>query len=287
MTSPPELATANLTEVAPGTHLCAFYDSEERLGRIASTFAASSLAAGDRLLYVAEDGDVATEMLGSLLGERQPRALASGQLHIRTFADTYGRTYAGDLAPLEAGFRAAAAQAHRDGFPGLRVAAETGDLVRLLGSSAEALRWEQRSTAIQRDIGVSSVCQYDLRHLSPADASLLAAEHTALSPDRGDPPMATFLAVGDPWGLEVTGEVDISNRAALVRAVRARAESSARVHLDLGGLTFADVGAVHGLCSVAATLPRDGHLVLRRTPDFVRRVLDLTGLAHRKLVVEP
>jgi hypothetical protein len=287
MTSSPELATADLAEVAPGTHLCAFYDDEERLGRIASTFVASSLAAGDRLLYVAEDGDVAMEMLGSRLGERHSSAMASGQLHIQSFADTYGATYGGDMAPLEAGFRAAAEQTRRDGFPGFRVAAEMGDFARFLGSSAEALRWEQRSTAIHRDIGVSSVCQYDLRHLSPTDASLLAAEHMGLSPDRDDPPMATFFAVGDPWGLEVTGEVDISNRAALVRAVRARAEASSRVHLDLGGMTFADVGAVHGLCAVAANLPSDGHLVLRRAPDILRRVLDLTGLGHRRLVVEP
>jgi hypothetical protein len=44
MTSSPELATADLAAVAPGTHLCAFFDNEERLERIASTFVASSLA---------------------------------------------------------------------------------------------------------------------------------------------------------------------------------------------------------------------------------------------------
>ncbi len=91
MTIPPELATANLADVAPGTHLCAFYDSDEQLARIASTFVARGLAAGDRLLYIAADDDAATSMLGSLLGEDPScHALASGQLHIQSFGDAYG-----------------------------------------------------------------------------------------------------------------------------------------------------------------------------------------------------
>ena len=162
-----------------------------------------------------------------------------------------------------------------------------GDFARFLGSSEEVLRWEQRSTAMQRELGVTSVCQYDLRHLEADDAARLAAEHAALAPDRDDPPMATFLAVGEPWGLKVAGEVDIANRAALIRAIRSRAEVSPRVHLDLGELTFADVGTVSGLHSLAAALPHDGHLVLRRPPDLLRRIMEITGLGHQRLVVEP
>ena len=108
----------------------------------------------------------------------------------------------------------------------------------------------------------------------------------ALSPDRDEPPLATFLAVGEPWGLEVAGEVDIANRASLIRAIRSRAEIFPRVHLDLSDLTFADVGTVSGLHSLAATLPHDGHLVLRRPPDLLRRIIEITGIDHQRLVVE-
>ena len=288
MTTAPELATANLADIAPGTHLCAFYDSDERLARIASTFVARGLAAGDRLLYIAEDDDAATSMLGSLLGDGPGRhALTSGQLEIQLFGDTYGDVHAGDLAPIEAGFRAAAEEARTRGFPGLRVAAEMGDFARFLGSSDEVIRWEKRSSEMQRALGVTSVCQYDLRYLDADDATRFAAEHVALAPDRDDPPMATFLAVGDPWGLQVAGEVDLANREALIRAIRSRAEVSPRVHLDLGGLTFADVGTVSGLSAAAAALPHDGHLVLGRAPDLLRRILEITGLGHQRLVVEP
>ena len=288
MAIPPELATATLADVAPGTHLCAFYDNDEQLARIASTFVARGLAAGDRLLYIAADDDAATSMLSSLLGEDPScHALANGQLDIQAFGDVYGDVHTGDFATIEAGFRAAAEQARKSGFPGLRVAAEMGDFARFLGSSEEVLRWEQRSTALQRDLGVSSVCQYDLRYLEADDAARLAAEHEALAPDRDDPPMATFSAVGEPWGLKVAGEVDIANREALIRAIRSRAEVSPRVHLDLAELTFADVGTLSRLRSLAAALPHDGHLVLRRPPDLLRRILAITGLWHQRMVVEP
>jgi hypothetical protein len=188
---------------------------------------------------------------------------------------------------MEAGFRAAAERASKDGFPGLRVAAEMGDFAGFLGSSEEVLRWERQSTELQRDLGVSSVCQYDLRHLEAGQLSRLADEHVALAPDHDDPPSATFLAVGEPWGIRVAGEVDLANRGALLRAIRSRITVSPRVHLDLGELTFADVGTLSGLHSVAAALPHDGHLVLRRAPDLLRRILEITGLGHQRLVVEP
>ena len=288
MNPAPGLATANLAEVAPGTHLCAFYDDAQQLARIGTTFISRGLAAGDQMLYVAGDDDAATALLTALPGDAPSRhALASGQLQVRTFAESYGDRHDGDLAPIEAGFRAAAEQSRKSGFPALRVAAEMGDFARFLGSAEEVLRWEKRSTAMQRELGVSSVCQYDLRLLADGDAARLAAEHAGLSPDREDPPMASFLALGEPWGLQVAGEVDVANRAALLRAVRSRAAVSPRVHLDLAGLRFTDVGTVSGLHSVAATLPDDGHLVLRRPPDLLRRILDVTGLGHRRLVVEP
>ncbi|MET1058104.1 MAG: MEDS domain-containing protein [Nocardioides sp.] len=287
MTPSPELATANLADLEPGSHLCAFYDTDQQLARIASTFVAWGLAAGDQMLYVAGDGDAATTMLTSLLDHLPgSHALASGQLMVRTFEDTYGGTHDGYLVRIEAGFRAAAEESRKSGYPALRVAAEMGDVATFLGSSDEVLRWERRATAMQRDLGVSSVCQYDLRHIEKGHAASLAAEHTALAPDGDESPMATFLAVGDPWGLRVAGEVDIANRAGLIRAIRSRAAVSPRVHLDLHGLTFADVGTLSGLHALAAALPHDGHLVLRRPPDLLRRILDITGLRHQRLVVE-
>jgi hypothetical protein len=52
-------------------------------------------------------------------------------------------------------------------------------------------------------------------------------------------------------------------------------------------MTFADVGTVAQLRSIAATLPDSGYLVLARVPAVVRRILDATGLGHDRLRLEP
>ena len=40
-------------------------------------------------------------------------------------------------------------------------------------------------------------------------------------------------------------------------------------------------------CSIAATLPDSGYLLLARVPAVVRRILDATGLGHDRLRLEP
>ena len=52
-------------------------------------------------------------------------------------------------------------------------------------------------------------------------------------------------------------------------------------------MTFADVGTVARLRSIAAALPDSGHLVLAQVPDVVRCILDATGLGHERLRLEP
>jgi anti-anti-sigma factor len=93
--------------------------------------------------------------------------------------------------------------------------------------------------------------------------------------------------VGEPWGLRVSGEVDVSNRDLLHRLLVSRAAVTPRLRVDLSGLTFADVGTVTRLRAIADALPEGGWLALDRVPDLVRRVLDVTGLGHERMRLEP
>ena len=280
-------ATANLGSLAPGTHLCAFHHGERHLTRIAATFISHGLSAGDRLLYVATDEQA--EALVRALPDHVHAggAVVSGQLLVRSFADVYGSRRPGDIGTIADGFRAAAEQARKRGFPGLRVAAQMDGLAPLLGSTEEALRWERMSTGLQRDLGVSSVCLYDASRLDEGHVEQLTHEHAGLAPELAETPLARFLAVDEPWGVRVSGEVDISNRDLLHRVLLSRAAVTPRMHVDLSGLTFADVGSMSRMRAVAASLPGDGWLVLDRVPAAVRRVLTLSGLDHERLRVEP
>jgi len=281
------LAPADLGSLEPGTHLCAFHQDDCQLARTAATFVGQGLSAGDQLLYVATD-EQADALLATLPDHvHASDALATGQLLVRSFAEAYGTRRPDDLGSVADGFRAAADRARKEGFPALRVAAQMDELAPLLGSAEEVLRWERMSTGLQHELGVSSVCLYDVGRLDEWHAALLAREHAGVSPEHAEAPLASFLAVDEPWGVRISGEVDLSNRDALLRVLQSRADVMPRLHLDLEGLTFADVGTLSRLRAVAADLPGDGWLVLGRTPAVVRRALDMAGLGHERMRVEP
>lgn len=275
----------SLDSLDPGTHLCAFHRSPGQLTRIASTFIGHGLAAGDQLLYVATD-EHADAVLRTM-PDHADHALTSGQLVVRTFAEAYGTRRPDDLGTVADGFRAAAAQSRKDGFRNLRVAAHMDALAPMLGSPAEVVAWERMSTAMQREIKVSSVCLYDANLIGADDAELVADEHDGLAPEAAVEPLARFHAVHEPWGLRVSGEVDISNRDDLLHVLQARAAVTHRIHVDLEDLRFADVGSLARVASVAAGLPDDGCVILGRVPASIRRTLSLSGLHHDRLRLEP
>lgn len=279
-------SSASLGSLPPGTHLCAFHREPGELTRIAATFVGQGLSVGDQLLYVTSDGDAEAlfDALPDHLAARD--ALATGQLQVTSFADAYGTYRPEDLDVVADGFRAAADQARKDGFPGLRVAAEMDGLAPLLGSSEEVLHWERLCTGLQRELGVSSVCLYDAGNLDDEYIELLTREHAGLAPDEAESPLARFLAIDEPWGVRISGEVDISNHDLLHRVLVSRAAVMPRMHLDLEGLAFADLRTVSQLRSVAAGLPEDGWLALHGVPAVVRRILDIAGLHHDRLRLE-
>lgn len=280
-------ASSDLGWLEPGTHLCALEQCADRLDRVAATFVAQGLAAGDQVLYIASDRQAGEllRMLPDSLDAQQ--AVGTGQLMTSSFGDAYGSSPAEDLAAVADGLCAAARQARKQGFPGLRLAARMDPLTELLGSFDEVVEWERMAGGLQRELEVSSVCLYDARALTGGQGAALAFEHDGLAPDLDVAPIATFLAVDEPWGLRVTGEVDVSNRDLLHRMVVSRAAVVPRLRLDLGGMTFADVGTVARLRSVAAALPDSGYLVLAQVPAVVRRILAATGLGHERLRLEP
>jgi anti-anti-sigma factor len=280
-------APADLGSLEPGTHLCALEPDATTLDRVAATFVGQGLAAGDQLLYVGSEDQVGglVRTLSDHLDTGH--ALATGQLLTSSFADAYGSSRPNHLDSVADGFRLAARQAQKRGFPRLRVAARMDDLAALLGSVDDVTAWERMSTHLQRELQVSSVCLYDTSRLESGEAATIAREHDGLVPACDVTPIATFLAVDEPWGVRVTGEVDVTNRRLLHRLVLSRAAVTPRLRVDLEGVTFADAGTVARLRSIAAALPEEGHLVLARVPAVVRRILDATGLGHERLRLEP
>jgi anti-anti-sigma factor len=85
----------------------------------------------------------------------------------------------------------------------------------------------------------------------------------------------SIVPLTDRLGFRVTGEVDLSNRAALEAALDLVCECGADVHLDVRDLSFIDVGAVSLLVRKSTALSPGKHLVLHNPSPALRRIIGL------------
>ena len=272
--------------IEPATHLIALCQGEAELTQAAAVCVGAGLASGDRVLYVTSDRPLpavqtALETSSAAAGP----AIAAGQLVLRSFPDVQADPGRPNLAAAASEFRAAADQARTEGFPGLRIAAEMGDVTRVLDSIGQALAWERLTTALQREDGISSVCHYDRQQLSSENSRLLAAAHAGPAPLSVPEPLVSFHAT--PQGLRITGELDIANRERFVRTVAARLAVLPQLVLDVGELKFIDAGSLGELHLIAAGLPPDGRITLAGATRQVRRLARiLGGWPHPRLKIE-
>lgn len=277
----------NLEESSPGLHLCAFYKAQGQLERVAGTFVRAGLAAGDRVLYLSAARDPAS-VCDALerRGVDSDRAAQTGQLVLQHSDEMYGTASTIDLDDLAGAYRDAGRRARSDGFPGLRVAAEMGDLARRVGSVDHLLAWERFATQLQAEEGITSVCQYDLADLSAEEVSLLDGEHAGHSPIHAALPMASFMAIREPFGLSIAGEVDVSNRTVFARALNACARGHSSFSIDVEQLEFADVGFLEVIFGLARKLPADGMIRIPNATKGLKRLIAVAGLEDPRVVVE-
>jgi anti-anti-sigma factor len=109
-------------------------------------------------------------------------------------------------------------------------------------------------------------------------------------PDREDrlidgDDLALFIASAPPT-LRVEGEFDMTNGPTLARVLRARLAAGPRLRVDLGGVTFADVGSLREIYQIAAGLQARGQITLANATEPVRRALELAGFRARTVVIE-
>lgn len=273
--------------IEPATHLIALCQGAAELTQSAAACVSAGLASGDRVLYVTSDRPLpavqtALETSSAAAGP----AMAAGQLMLRSFPDVQAGAGQPNLAVAASEFRAAAELARTEGFPGLRIAAEMGDVTQVLGSIGQALAWERITTALQHEDGISSVCHYDQQQLGGENSGLLAAAHAGPAPLSVPEPLVSFHAT--PQGLRVAGELDIANRERFVRTVSARLAAIPQLILDVGELDFIDAGTLGELHLMAAGLPPDGRITLAGATRQVRRLARiLGGWPHPRLTIEP
>jgi MEDS: MEthanogen/methylotroph, DcmR Sensory domain/STAS domain len=273
--------------LVPGQHLCALYQDQDERQRLTAAVVRGALAAGDRIVYLApgpQDGALALLEAG---GIETGRPLRGGQLLVHSFGEVYGDPATMDLARLVAAFRLALSQSLAAGFPGLRITGEMGGHPGPDRSLERLVHWERMMSQMLAEVGIAAICQYDQRQLDKPAAATIAAEHTGVATGgQRPPPLALFIASAPPPALWVEGELDLTNGNALARVLRARVAVGPRQRVDLGAVTFADVGSLREIYQIAAGLPAGGRITLANATEPVRRVLDLAGFRTRAMVIE-
>jgi anti-anti-sigma regulatory factor len=89
-----------------------------------------------------------------------------------------------------------------------------------------------------------------------------------------------------PWGLAVTGELDLASREVFGRVLRSRLAARPWLRLDISGLVYAEAAALGMVYLAAAELPGDGCVVVTGAPYHLRRVIDLAGFSHPKVIID-
>ena len=268
---------ALIDRLMPGDHVCWSFDTDAERRRLTAAYVRGGLRKRQRVVYLpaAIDVDTALRELeddGVRIGE----ALASGQLRVAAPADSYLAAGKFDGEATRTMFTAEVQQALADGWTALRA---LGDM--LWGASgfpgAENLaEYEREINRLHAGGSALGVCLYDRRLFPPALLREIYRAHpvavTPWTPRTVEPMLRTRRT---PAGLRIDGEVDLSNRDALITVLAHLRDDmpAGTLTLDLTELAYAD-GTV---CRAIVGLARETPLRTVGADPAVRRLLELHG----------
>lgn len=87
--------------------------------------------------------------------------------------------------------------------------------------------------------------------------------------------LLTIVPLDEIPGVKLIGEVDISNRQQLTEALEFYLHQADDIYLELGELSFIDVGGVSVLVNIAERLSPTRRLVLQHPPRVLLRIVEL------------
>jgi anti-anti-sigma regulatory factor len=261
--------------LGPHDHVCVPYDDGGELRREIVGYLRDGRRLGQRLMYVGSSPEEQLRRDLEELGDAD-RLLADGALQVASLAGVYEVGEPLDAQAQLATYAEATDAAVREGYAGLRVAAEVTDLVAAPEAWDAHVAWEAVADGYMANAPLSAMCCYDRRVLPDAIVADLARVHPVARCDVAVAPFRIFSS-GKRDTLMLAGEVDYFNADDLDRLLGLAMPAGSSTVLDLGELRFIDQ---HGLMRVAkrAGRPEGGPLRVRNVPGPTRRLFDLLGI---------
>jgi hypothetical protein len=261
------MRTSGVTDVVvgmnPNDHLCWPFDDFAEFRARAAEFLVDGLRQGQRVCYVARGDDLATHLESEpVLGE----ALRDGRAEVSGLESRH-HTPEEQVAAYAEATRAAI----RDGFTGLRVAADATALVRSSDSLDAFCRYEHLIDKYMTAEPFSAMCGYHRAELSEPAIARLNSLHPV-----NNAWCAPFRLHATADGIALHGEIDGVSLDLLSLALQNAAPARDPLRVDATGLRFIDhhgLLALHGYArSNAATL------VLRSQRSSLPRLVSILEL---------
>jgi anti-anti-sigma regulatory factor len=248
---------SSLARLRPGDHACLIVDDDTTRVNNVATYIRAGLRADHRVLYYGNDGEFVNARL-AVQGVDTPTALATGQLQMSTPESTYLASGAFDPEATIEGWRTESDRALADGYRGLRAVGEMSWASRPV-RGAERLEWyEAQANRVFADGFAMALCVYDRRLFNEFNLARVGWSHPATLETQADMdsvPLLHAVRTGAPPGLRLEGEVDLSNRQALLTLMEHLVDDTPAagqpLTLDVSGLRFADMAAVQILIRAA------------------------------------
>jgi PAS domain S-box-containing protein len=167
-----------IEDLKAGDHLCFFFSSEAEHQTVISAFLAQGLAAGEKVLYLA-DNRTPRVILGYLKkrGIKGEPYLHRGQLQIINASATYLAGGLFDPDRMITCLKQETEQALAEGYPALRVTGEMGWATRGYLGSERLTEYEARLNEFMPGSRCLAICQYDRRQFDPVLLMDILATH--------------------------------------------------------------------------------------------------------------
>jgi anti-anti-sigma regulatory factor len=281
---------ASVDDLTAGDHAClTFSDADERLDIVAA-FVQCGLEQGDKVVCLT-DALAPDELSGELKERGLPvrETLSTGQLEVAPSVSAYVPGGSFEPTLVISGWRARIDKALREGYPGLRIAADMQWALRPVTGLEQLITFETQFSRLLASGGATAVCQYD-RH--GFDAVTLAG---ATSGHGRAVAAVTYHADAIlrvcrqhvPPGVRVAGELDFRGLDPLTRALGEAMRIDDHLFLNLSQLRFIDVAAAGAVVQTAVTL--DGRrrmtVVCQQPVGKVLRALGAEELPSLRLVI--
>ena len=262
------MAAGMVEQMDLGDHVCGFIDDPDDWFDVTARTVAAGLGAGQRVMLFVDRLTPAELVAGmEVRGMAAERAVRDGQLQIFPGREAY--LPAGRFEPqrlldslIDHIERSSAA-----GYPALRL---LGDMEWVLDEpdGIEQLPWyETEISRLYTYVPALGICLYDRRGLENGLERSVAGVHPAVAYDAAAamwPPQLRIRRTAVPYGVRLYGEVDLSNRAALVSILDAVLEErpfhDGPIVIDVTGLRFADAATGAELAALGRRAPRGIHV---------------------------